>query len=139
MGLAIASVCHAEEMRLDHALLELQDQGHRVVFSSELVPAGLVVEIGAVTLIDVRQALRRAGLDLTRWNGYWLVIVAKPLAEGASAVSELVPPTEKIETIIVAGTRHRLVRQVDSGSHTTMLAEELSMVPTLAGDAMRVT
>ncbi len=134
-----ARVGAAEPVQLAEALLKLQAQGHRIVFSSELVPTQLTVDLDEVTLAEVRQAVPRVGLALVRWNSYWLITRAPATGRPTDERAQALPPPELIETIIVTGTRHRFPQRVAADSATTLLSEELSVVPTLAGDAMRVT
>ncbi len=130
----------AEPLRLPlaDALVQLQDQGHRIVFSTDLVPSGLEIEVSSVTLANVRRALPDAGLRLAQADGFWLVTLAETVEPPPP---DAIAPNahDFIETIIVTGTRHRVPQRSVSGSATTMLAEELSMMPVLAGDAMRIT
>ncbi len=128
----------ARRMALADALVQLQAQGHQIVFSTELVPASLEIEVDAVTLANVRRALPAVGLQLQQADGFWVVTGATPM-EAPPAEPELPAGAAAIETIIVTGTRHRLPQRSVTGSATTMLAEELSTMPVLAGDAMRIT
>lgn len=48
-------------------------------------------------------------------------------------------PSNPVENIIVTGTRHRLDGTSVTGSVTSFSADELTSVPSLAGDAMRAT
>ncbi|MDH3641822.1 MAG: TonB-dependent receptor [Gammaproteobacteria bacterium] len=124
---------------LADALVQLQDQGHRIVFSTDLVAADLVVEVAAVTLPNVRRALPGVGLKLEEADGYWLVTRAVAVEPSLEPPDRGSIADDLVETIIVTGTRHRVPQRSVSGSATTMLAEELSVVPVLAGDAMRIT
>ena len=139
LACAAAGTCIAAEMPLQRALGQLQGQGNRVVFSSELVPPDLLVDLNIVSVAEVRRVLPGLGLALVRWNNYWLVTRAAPDGHAPSAGVERPAALDTIETIIVTGTRHRLPQKAYAGTSTTLLAEELSVVPTLAGDAMRVT
>ena len=132
----------AEPIRLPlaDALVRLQAQGHRIVFSAALVPSDLEIEVASVTLANVRRALPAAGLQMEQADGYWLVTTAPVGDAPAPPPPEIVLTVdEEIETIIVTGTRHRLPQRSVTGSTTTVLADEVSMVPVLAGDAMRIT
>ncbi len=127
-------------MLLADVLEQLQDEGHRIVFSTELVPADLHIEVAAVSLTNVRRALPDVGLRMEQADGYWLVTTAATLEPSPAPPDVFAPVVEEaIETIIVTGTRHRVPQRSVTGTSTTMLAEEIYTVPVLAGDAMRIT
>lgn len=137
---AVPRAADTKRVALADALVQLQDQGYRIVFSTDLVPPALAIEVPSVTLANVRRALPAVGLRLTQADGYWLVMADTGVADTdtASRTPIDVDPETLVETIIVTGTRHRLPQRSVTGSANTMLAEEISVMPTLGGDAMRV-
>ena len=80
-----------QRLPLAEALVELQSQGHRVVFSSELVPATLYVEVEQVSLNEIHRIAPQVGLELVRWNGYWLVTQATVTPAATATVERPMP------------------------------------------------
>lgn len=134
-GVTAATV---ERVSVEHALRLLAEHGHAVVFSSDTVAADATIEITAATPEAVRAGLAPQGLTLIRSGRFWVVA---PLAEAGSAVqpgTERRRPADRLETVIVTGTRYRLPEGMSGAGATTLTAQELNTTPALGGDAVRV-
>lgn len=182
------------------ALVGLQKQGYAIVFSTDVVPPDLYIDLDLsdLTVQSVRRALGEAGLDLVPLGE--LLLVTKPVPPAPASTLRLISgagieietaelvidgrtvpirrnrdglfecsidigsevtisapghqPTAatiwmsnqeillyeipKIATVIVTGSRYRLPHRSSTGSSTTYSAEEMSLVPALGGDSMRV-
>lgn len=140
LGWVDASVAAAPvRVPLADALVQLQDQGLRIVFSTDLVPAGLEIEVAGVTLANVRRALPAVGLRLEQTDGFWLVTAAPAVEPATPPPDDFAPSLDGVETVIVTGTRHRSPHRSVTGTTTTVLADEFATIPVLAGDAMRIS
>ena len=87
------------------------------------------------------------GLFVVKWPAYAvnaITIRARdhyprtlPLSEVDGTI--VLQPIEQIENVIVTGSRYLVPAQIALGSSTSVTADEMSGVPALAGDSMRVT
>ena len=131
-GQAAASV----HVQLAAALDQLRAGGVALIYSSALVPPDLYVDVDAVTLDALREALPTVGLALVPRDQYWLLVSGPTVVVRAPAPTETADEVPRVETIIVTGTRHRL-SSIASDEANALSSEQLDQVPTLGGDSMR--
>lgn len=86
--LAIITSAAAENMALVDVLERLRDNGHDILYSSELVSPAEWIEIGELTLSGLREALLSSSLELQRVRGVWVITRrAEPLFAISGSVS----------------------------------------------------
>lgn len=141
LALAAAAWSAAADVRVSvrEALQALVAEGHAIVFSDDLVSDGKYLTVDAVTLPAIKAALPTAGLRLEPSGNHWLV-VADETTTPPEPTSLPTPPSPalRMETVIVTGSRHHLPHGATTGTVTTLSAEEMSLVPSMGGDSMRV-
>ena len=126
-------------VQLADALDRLREQGVSIVYSSALAPADVYIDIDAVTLAAVRDALPTVGLRFEQRAGNWLLVRGPTVAavtHPIDAADEKPADASRIETIIVTGTRHRFAA-IGAESASVLSSEELDRVPALGGDSIR--
>ncbi len=123
-------------IRLDTALDQLQAQGIAVVYTTALVSPDLYIDLDPVTLEGLRRELPALGLALENRSGTWLVVQGPKPVPASQRDSAVATSSDRLETIIVTGTRHRFATIGDDGANV-LSAEELDRVPTLGGDSLR--
>ncbi len=136
-----ASSAGAERIALVDALERLRQQGYDFIYSNDLVTSSLYVEVGQMTLDEVRAALPGIGLQLVRQDDVWLVVRAPSEPPAAPSPVAAVTPAatgSRLETVIVTGSRHLVPTGLAGASTSTISAAEMNVTPALAGDAMRV-
>jgi outer membrane cobalamin receptor len=123
----------------------LRDQGVRIVYSRDLLPARLRVREAPDTsdpFDALKQILAPHGLDVEIGpRETWLIVRRGPLNAPADAVSSeqplsLIPPT--LETIIVTASRYPIERQT-SVSSDSFGRHAIETTPTLGQDPLRMT
>lgn len=130
----LSGVAVAESVRLVDLIAEVRAQGYRIIYSSDLVYAGLRVEVESLTLDTLRDVLPLHGLKLEPAGEDWLV------RRGPSRLSEepIAPDTSPLpETMIVTGSRHRFPSGGGASSSRRFASRDLADVPTLASDPAR--
>jgi hypothetical protein len=140
-ALSMAAVAWAgTRVRLDDALDQLRAQGVSIVYSTALAPADLYVEVDAMTLDAVRNALPTVGLKLEARDGGWLLVKGPRVAAQGQPIDaagdKQSGDASRIETIIVTGTRHRFAT-IGAEPANVLSGEELDRVPALGGDSLR--
>jgi hypothetical protein len=132
---------HAGQMLRD-ALIELNEQGAALVFSSEVVSASMHVEhtpAPADPIETAREILAPHGLALVPGpNGRWLVTRATKKPPNTRVSAEDDPRSEsaqsELDEVLVLANRYRLY---GSGSSTEFKKAEIERLPHLADDLMR--
>ncbi len=136
----------ANAATLESVVEQLGENGESVLYSTDLIdpqtPFDLDPADDPIDLATLLEWLAGRSLTLQPIAGGW-VIARAPASSGPEATpgtsATASAPGPPVETVIVTGTRHRLAQGTRSGSTTTLWAEDLYSVPTLAGDAMRAT
>ena len=126
----------AVHVQLAAALEQLRADGVGVIYSSVLAPPDLYVDVDAVTLEALRDALPTVGLALVPRDNHWLLVSGPTVVVHASPIDAGSNEIPRVETIIVTGTRHRL-SNVASDTANELSSEQLDQIPTLGGDSMR--
>jgi len=134
---ALSGYGQGREITLLSLIEELGARGYQILYSNSVVQTSLTVYVEEIELEELRRALQSQGLILQQREGIWLI---SPGAE-----SEAPPPADQefpdsalLETVIVTGTRHRFpCTNLTSSSHSFRPAD-MTTVPSLGSDAMRV-
>lgn len=133
----------ANAATLESVVADLAGQGESILYSTDLIdpetPVDLGPAAGAPDLAALLRWLEQRALTLQPVAGGWVVARAQPAQDtppdpDTDPADEPGPP---LENVIVTGTRHHLAQGARTGSATTLWAEDLYSVPTLASDAMR--
>ena len=94
-------------VQLADALDRLREQGISIVYSSALAPADVYIDVDAMSLAAVRDALPTVGLRLDQRDGNWLLVRGPKVAavtHPVDAIDEKPADASRIETIIVTRT-----------------------------------
>ncbi len=121
-------------------LAALNEQGTRIIFSSDLVPDDLLVdpgEPGDDPVAGLRKVLRTVGLDLAEGpSGSFLVVRSaagpRPRAERPAAVEVPIPE------IVVTSSLHRL-QYTEPETHTYFARELAARIPATGEEIVRLT
>jgi outer membrane receptor protein involved in Fe transport len=130
--------CGAVEVRLIDLISSAREQGHQILYSSDLVHSGMRVEGGEGGLESLQAALPAVGLQLIREGDAWLIRPG-PLVSDNDSRTEGNTSRRKPENLIVTGTRHQFPEDSGSASARRLAAAELANAPNLASDLMRST
>ncbi|MDH3620823.1 MAG: TonB-dependent receptor [Gammaproteobacteria bacterium] len=118
----------------------LNEQGFRIIFSSDVVTDDLLVNVEpdlADPVADLRAELAAHGLDLSQGpGGVWLV--SKARAEPVQ-IDEPAPRVEvPLPEIVVTSSLHRL-EYTQAGTQTYLDRELATRIPAAAEEAVRIT
>jgi len=125
------------DMSLAQLIEALEAQGYRILYSASLVPRGRTVTVDEVNLETLEDALGRLGLALESREGIWVIVRRVQPEEPPPAPAQDTPPV--LETVIVTGSRHRLLHGGPTQSSYAFSPEDLALAPTLGSDALRAT
>lgn len=118
---------------------ELNQQGQRIIYSSRIVSDDMRVPAGAPEDRSSLEALLAGyGLGLRDGPGDSLLVVRLDPVPGAAAAADAVIEEPALPEITVTSSLHRLTTGT-TGSHTYLDRELATRIPTLAGDALRLT
>jgi outer membrane receptor protein involved in Fe transport len=116
---------------------ELQLAGYTIIYSDRVVYGEQRVQVmDPVDIAQLRSALSLHGLALLESDGVYTVIQGE-IVESEPQESPTVEPEQTLETVIVTGTLHQFPYVGPTSSAHSFTAEDLSLVPALASDALR--
>jgi hypothetical protein len=136
--ISLSTAVAAREMSLRALLETLRLQGYDILYSSALVHGDVAVSVESVSLQALEQALPQLGLALRQQEGVW-VIISAPVSPGQNTVDAAPAPDTVPENLIVTGSMHHFPKGDLVGSSHRFTPQDMSAVPALASDAMRVT
>ncbi len=126
----------AAEVRLVDLIAAIREQGHSVLYSSDLVHGSMRVSANEASLEALADALPQLGLKLEQEGSVWL-IRAGPTLPPVTASNASVAPGR--ETVIVTGSRYQFPEYAGASSSRRLSARELATTPSLASDLARAT
>ncbi len=133
-------VCgYLRDMPLSDLILALQQQGNSIVYSNELVHPGQRVQVDSIDLQSLEHALTGLGLRLESREGVWLVVRGNDVPRAESVIEKPVSEELLPETIIVTGSFHHFPAVGVASSAHSFSSAAMSLAPSVASDAMRVT
>ncbi len=127
------------DMPLTDLILALQQQGHSIVYSNELVHPGQRIQVDSIDLQSLEHALISLGLRLESREGVWLVVRGDAIPREAPLIEKPVADEILPETIIVTGSFHHFPAVGVASSAHSFASAAMSLEPSVASDAMRVT
>ena len=138
--IAFSGLAQGRDLTLLALIEALKERGYAIIYSDGLVETQQKYRVEAVDIDTLEQAVRAQGLQLQQREEIWLIVPGSGVAEPEPAVEDAPLPFEPpvLETVIVTGTRYRFPRTDFTSSSHSYRPEDMTLVPSLASDAMRV-
>lgn len=136
--MSVGHVLAQAETRIADLIGELQSQGHRIVYSDNLVSDTLTASVSGATIQALRQALENHDLALEDRGSFWVIVRAEPRSQlNDKPVVDAVRPLP-LETVIVTGSLYQFPWAGRSSSLRSFTVDEIGNRPALASDPLRV-
>lgn len=135
---ALSGFSQNREIPLLTLIEVLRERGYTIIYSDSVVNTQAEVQPETFTIEALEKILLTQGLLLQRHGPTWVISPA-PRDTDLDVTNEDTHQQERLlETVIVTGSRHHIPRPDLTASSHSFSPEDMTRVPAMASDAMRI-